>query len=197
MILYHATPKRNLDSIKRNGINPDFSKGKEKVIWYHTKAKRHWAILHTQKRHKVHIDDIAIITVQITRSKLKRRRRRLWTTTETIHPTLITDAAEFAASPIIDDRQLDGRTERQAPNGQRAESESPVLPAVHRTSQGNPPTPPLTAQGKTSAHSSPPRTRASGNVNGDTTMKGKQSFWFKIKALFFRMFWNTFGKPPF
>ena len=100
MILYHATRKANLDSIKRNGINPDFSQGKHRVCWYHTKAKRHWAILHTSKRHKVSLDDIAILTVKIPRERLKRRRRGLWTSRHRIKPLTITDAAELAASPF-------------------------------------------------------------------------------------------------
>ena len=33
MILYHATPKANLDSIGKHGINPDFSQGKQSVCW--------------------------------------------------------------------------------------------------------------------------------------------------------------------
>ena len=100
VMLYHATPKANLDSIHQHGINPAFSTGKEKVIWYHTKSRRHWAILHTAKRHNCTLDDIAVITVEIPRSKLTRRRRGLWTTTETITPIMITDAAELAASPF-------------------------------------------------------------------------------------------------
>ena len=100
MILYHATPKANLDSIKRHRINPDYSQGKEACIWYHTKSRRHWAILYTSKRHGIPLDDIAILTVQVPRAKLKRRRRGLWTTHETINPIMITDAAELAASPF-------------------------------------------------------------------------------------------------
>ena len=99
MILYHATPKANLDSIHQHGINPEYSKGKEACIWYHTKSRRHWAILHVAKRHNCTLDDIAIITVQIPRRRLQRKRRGLWTTTETLTPIRITDAAELAASP--------------------------------------------------------------------------------------------------
>ena len=100
MILYHATLKANLDSIEKHRINPDFSQGKEAVIWYHTQSKRHWAIAHAQKRHNCTLDEIVIITVKIPRSKLRRRWRGLWTSPETITPTTITDAAELAASPF-------------------------------------------------------------------------------------------------
>ena len=100
MILYHATLKSNLDSIREHGLNPDFSQGKESVIWYHTKSRSHWAILHTQKRHQCALDDIALITVQIPRGWIRRSRHGLWTSNQIITPILITDAAELAASPF-------------------------------------------------------------------------------------------------
>ena len=100
MRLFHATRKANLDSIQSKGINPEFSQGKERVIWYHTKSKRHWAILHTMKRHQCELDDIVIITVEIPRGWIRRRRKGLWTSNQIIKPLMITDAAEFAASPF-------------------------------------------------------------------------------------------------
>ena len=100
MRLYHATLKSNLDSIRENGLNPDFSQGKEACIWYHTASRREWAILHTMRRHGCTLDDIAIITVRIPRGWIRRRRHGLWTSNQIITPIAITDAAEFAASPF-------------------------------------------------------------------------------------------------
>lgn len=80
MILYHATPKANLDSIQQHGLNPDFSKGAEKVIWLHTASRREWAILHTQRRHNLQLSEVLVLRVDVPRSKLKRRWRGLWTT---------------------------------------------------------------------------------------------------------------------
>ena len=100
MILYHATLKANLDSINAKGIDPEFSQGKERVIWYHTASRREWAILHTQTRHNCTLDDIIVITVQIPRGQIRRRRHGLWTSNQIITPIKITDAAEFAASPF-------------------------------------------------------------------------------------------------
>ena len=103
MRLYHATLKRNLDSIKAKGLDPAFSTGKEKVIWLHTASRTHWAIAHVQKRHKVNLSDVVILTVNIPRSRLKRRWRGLWSTTEAITAFVsITEAEVFAASPITD-----------------------------------------------------------------------------------------------
>ena len=84
MRLYHATLKSNLESIHENGIKPSFSKGKEACIWLHTRSRNEWAKLHTAKRYAVPIAEIVIIDVDIPRSRLTRRWRGIWTTTETI-----------------------------------------------------------------------------------------------------------------
>ena len=101
MLLYHATPRKNLFSISQNGLDPKFAKGKSPVIWLHTHSRRHWAILHTMHRHQCSIDEVVIITVKIPKSRLRRRRRGLWITMERL-TTLgnITDATEFTETPI-------------------------------------------------------------------------------------------------
>lgn len=101
MKLYHTTLKTNLDSIRDKGLDPAFSQGAEKVVWLHTKSRSEWAILHVLKRHKCTIDDIIVIEVNVSRSKLRRRWRGLWTTSETIKTFAAITAAEvFARSPF-------------------------------------------------------------------------------------------------
>ena len=100
MRLYHATLKSNLTSITEKDIDPEFSQGKDKEIWFHTKNRRHWAILHTQKRHQCELNDIIVITVEIPRGWIRRRRNGLWTSNQIITPITLTDAVEFAASPF-------------------------------------------------------------------------------------------------
>ena len=101
MRLYHATPKKNLDSIRTEGLDPNHSTGKESVVWLHTASRREWAILHTITRHKCDISEVAIIEVNVPRSKLRRRWRGLWTT-----PQLLTEfgrirnASEFTETPL-------------------------------------------------------------------------------------------------
>ena len=51
MILFHATPKRNLDSIRKHGLDPKRATGKVKGVWLHTESRKPWAILHIIKRH--------------------------------------------------------------------------------------------------------------------------------------------------
>ena len=105
MILYHATLKSNLHSIISKGLLPNLATGAEQVIWLHTAGRREWAILHTTQRHKCEVNEVMILTVKVPRSKLRRRWRGLWTT-----PQRIPQA-----------------------NRQRAESESPGLPAEELT----------------------------------------------------------------
>lgn len=103
MILYHTTLKSRLDSILLHGLCPDYSQGKLKVNWLCTQSKRLWSLLHVQKRHNCTLDEIAVITLSIPRSKLTRRWRGLWTTDCTIDATAfvsITDAEAYTASPI-------------------------------------------------------------------------------------------------
>ena len=84
MRLYHATPQSNIASIQANGLDPNRATGKEPHIWLHTVSRRSWAILHTSKRHKCDISQVVIIEVEIPRSKIRRRRRGIWTTAEPI-----------------------------------------------------------------------------------------------------------------
>lgn len=39
MKLYHATPKRNLESIQSKGLAPNRANGKEKLVWLHTATR--------------------------------------------------------------------------------------------------------------------------------------------------------------
>ena len=101
MILYHATPKRNLDSIRKLGLQPNLATGKIKGVWMHTASKTAWAILHTIKRHRLNsFDEVVILKCEIPRSKLTRRWRGLWTTDKVITDFEVIDAAEIAASPL-------------------------------------------------------------------------------------------------
>ena len=102
MRLFHATPRKNRDSILEHGLLPLRAEGKIQAVWLHTTSKREWAILHTMKRHNVGIDEVDIIAVDIPRSKLTRRWRGLWTCAETVSVTHseITNASMLSRSPI-------------------------------------------------------------------------------------------------
>ena len=76
MILYHATPRKFLQSIIDNGLDPNRAVGRIKGIWLHTASKRSWAILHTQRRHKTL--DVVVLECKVSRRHLTRRWRGLW-----------------------------------------------------------------------------------------------------------------------
>ena len=66
-----------------------------------TASRREWAILHTTQRHQCEVSEVMILTVNVPRSKLRRKWRGLWTTPHTIQTfDDFIDAAEFAASPF-------------------------------------------------------------------------------------------------
>ena len=103
MRLYHATPKANLQSIRTNGLDPNRSQGAKNLVWLHTQSRRDWAILHTIQRHKCDVSEVVIIAVDVPRTKLRRRRRGLWSTPEAITEfASITNASELTNSPIRD-----------------------------------------------------------------------------------------------
>ena len=96
MDLWHATTQQSLTSIKNNGLDPLCTKGKTKGVWLHSKSKREWAILHTQKRHKVSLDQIVLIQVSVSRKHLTRKWKGIWVCGVTIKSfKSIIEAAEL------------------------------------------------------------------------------------------------------
>jgi hypothetical protein len=47
MLLSHASPARNLSSIRRAGLLTSMSQGRLPVVWLHSPSKTPWAALHT------------------------------------------------------------------------------------------------------------------------------------------------------
>ena len=101
MLLRHATPKRNLRSIFRNGLNPALAKGKKKAVWLHTASQTCWAILHVARRHHTPAEEIVVLTIRVRRDALRRTNRKgIWTCEEVIPPEAIfgvNDLTIFAA----------------------------------------------------------------------------------------------------
>jgi hypothetical protein len=97
MLLRHATPKRNLESIQRSGLLCSKSKGKLKVVWLHCQTKTAWATLHTVKRHGGRVEDVVVLEVEVPRGWLRRSRRGLWHTNgNDVPPSRIRRLIEFA-----------------------------------------------------------------------------------------------------
>ena len=88
MRLYHATPRRNLASIRRRGLLTAKSKGKLPVVWLHSRGRRVWASLHTIKRHGT--KNVAILGASVSRQHLRRAGRGLWYSTVDVPPGRLT-----------------------------------------------------------------------------------------------------------
>lgn len=84
MKLFHATPRRNLASIRRRGLLTAKSKGRLPVVWLHSASKREWATHHTMKRHRTR--EVALIGVSVSRQTLRRAGRSLWYSTVDVPP---------------------------------------------------------------------------------------------------------------
>jgi hypothetical protein len=76
--VHHATPRRNLASIFCTGLQPGLARGKLKVVWLHASGKSRWAVQHVARRHHVPAGRVAVLTVRLSRSMLRRNRRGVW-----------------------------------------------------------------------------------------------------------------------
>ena len=84
MKLRHATPSRNLASIRKRGLLTSKSQGKLPVVWLHAASRSAWATLHTMKRHGC--KDVTVIEVDVPRSWLTRSKAGLWYTSRDVPP---------------------------------------------------------------------------------------------------------------
>jgi hypothetical protein len=106
MLLRHATPRKNLASIGKDGLLCRKSQGRLPVVWLHSPAKSAWAMLHTVKRHGGRIEAVAILEVNVPRRWLRKNRRGLWYCTRDIAPyrfRRMVNFAELARSPLEDE----------------------------------------------------------------------------------------------
>lgn len=76
--MYHATHINNVDSIMQHGLTVARATGKISAVWLHTKSKRAWGVLHTQRKYKAQLNQVVILTVRVKRSNLTRRWRGIW-----------------------------------------------------------------------------------------------------------------------
>ena len=87
LVLYHVTPRRNCPSIDRNGLLPEKSQGRERCIWLCTRTMIPWALAHlARKPGKGSIPTFMVYRVEVSRARVRRRRRGIWTTFERLWP---------------------------------------------------------------------------------------------------------------
>lgn len=82
MRLFHATPRRNLVSIRKHGLLTAKSKGRLPVVWLHAASRSAWAALHTMRRHRC--KDVIVFEIDVPRPWLTCSRQGLWYTNRDI-----------------------------------------------------------------------------------------------------------------
>ena len=105
MLIRHATPVRNLRSIRSHGLLAARALGKRPAVWLHTAERSAWAALHTVRRHRCRAEAVAILILDLPRSWLTRSRRGLWYSLRDVPPARIVGHVTFAAlsrSPLED-----------------------------------------------------------------------------------------------
>ena len=78
-IFLHCTPRVNVKSILRGGIDPAYSRTQWSVCWFCAPCRRAWAIAHVADRHGVSPAEVAVLRVAIPRAWLTHRGRASWT----------------------------------------------------------------------------------------------------------------------
>jgi hypothetical protein len=105
VILYHATPRRNYVSVFCRGLLTAMSQGALKAVWLCEPGRRHWACMHTVRRHGGKIEDVIVVRVEVPRAWLKRHgnHKGLWRCVCDVPTTCfrsIDGFRELSASPV-------------------------------------------------------------------------------------------------
>jgi hypothetical protein len=95
MLLRHATPARNVNSILRRGLLAAKSEGKRAAVWLCSAANALWAAYHTVGRHGGRIESVVVLEVDVPRSWLRRHRKGLFYVPRDIPPERIRGAATY------------------------------------------------------------------------------------------------------
>src|SRR5215217_5420578 len=96
MLLRHATPARNLNSILHSGLLTSYAKGKLPAVWLTAPSRSSWAVLHVVKRHGGRVETTVVLEVDVPRGWLRRSRKGLWYCPRDIPPGRIQRVLAFA-----------------------------------------------------------------------------------------------------
>ena len=88
-MFYHATPLRNLDSIRDAGLLVSKANPASKIqgVWVCTMQNRPWSVLHTIRKYHVSLDEVAVIEIHVLPGKLTRFRQGLYYSLVDIAPS--------------------------------------------------------------------------------------------------------------
>jgi hypothetical protein len=96
MLLRHATPLRNLRSIRRHGLLCSKSQGRLPAVWLHSAGKSSWAALHTVRRHGGRVEDVVVFEVDVPARWLRHGPRRgLWFVRRDVPPARLRRVLHF------------------------------------------------------------------------------------------------------
>lgn len=80
LVLFHVTPRINLESIYKHGIDPEFALNPSfQVCWFVSASQRMWAIRHVADKFHLKPSQLVCIRVILDRRSVVRRRRGVWT----------------------------------------------------------------------------------------------------------------------
>jgi len=97
--LYHVTISSLAPQIWQEGLDPERSTGRAKVVWLASEKQLLWAIAHVARKHHCLISELSVFTVKISERRLvKTRWRGVWQCVVTVPPH-----AEVPARFHIDD----------------------------------------------------------------------------------------------
>jgi hypothetical protein len=96
MLLRHATPARNLNSILRHGLLCSKSRGKLRVVWACSPARSWWAVLHVIGRHGGRVETTVVLELDVPRTWLRKSRKGLWYSVEDVPADRVRRVLSFA-----------------------------------------------------------------------------------------------------
>lgn len=70
--LRHATPRKNLPSILKDGLLTARSQGRLPAVWVHSASLSPWALMHVARRHDCPAEDVVVLEVLVPRTWLRR-----------------------------------------------------------------------------------------------------------------------------
>jgi hypothetical protein len=75
--MFHLTTYEAAKAIIDTGfIDPEFSQGRQKVMWYVSSRMITWAIPHVCQRHECGVDQVVVFTVKTPQTEMRRSSRR-------------------------------------------------------------------------------------------------------------------------
>ena len=91
MILWHATPSYNHESILSLGLCVRYSLSTARRVWLHGRAKRKWAKQHVGKKHGDKPESLVLFKVEVPDSWLHRFSDGVWWCDRDIPPAHFTE----------------------------------------------------------------------------------------------------------